>query len=95
MIRPFAPKDPDSFLPYWFDATDFADDEGSPVASMDLAVDEGDGLLTLEDQARVAGIIVFWPLGGTVGETYTVRCRCTLENGTVEDCSRTMKIVEK
>lgn len=95
MIQPFPPKDPDTRLPHWFDATDFAADEGSAVGSMMLAIDEGDdGALELQDQSRSEGVIVFWPTGGTIDATYTVRCRCTLANGAVADLSRTITIAQ-
>jgi hypothetical protein len=96
MMRPFEPKDPDGRMPYWFDATDFAEDEGSTVASMTIAVTENDdGELTIEDEAQSGAIRSFWPTGGTLGVTYVITCHCTLENGAEEDCSRELLIRQK
>lgn len=93
MIGPYQTKDPDGELPYWFDWSDFCDDEGSDVASYALAVDDGpDGALTLMNDARSGNVISFLPLGGTVEETYTIRCRVVLVNGEKEDHSRTLTI---
>ncbi len=91
MIRLFPSADPDDVLPYWFDATDFAADEGSTVSSMALAVDDNpDGALTLGSVVRSGSVVSFYPLTATAGVKYTIRCRCTLANGSVADLSRTI-----
>lgn len=95
MISAYTSKDPDARLPYWFDWTDFADDEGSPVASYSLALEDSpDEELTIEDDARSGNVISYFPVGGTVNETYTIRCRVTLENGEREDYSKTLTIAQ-
>lgn len=94
-FRPYPSSDPDAHLPYWFDATDFAADEGSPVVGYALAIDDNpDGALTLTGDARSGSVVSYFPVGGTVDVTYVVRCRFTLANGEVEDHSRTLTIAQ-
>jgi hypothetical protein len=91
MIRPFPTLDPEDRLPHWFDATDFSTDEGSPVDTLELAIDENpDGALSLVQVAQNGAWLSFYPINPTADVTYTIRCRCTLLNGAKADLSRTV-----
>lgn len=91
-------KDPDSNLPYWFDWTAWlAIENRGEIDSFDLEIDGGpDNALVIGDFARgtgaYAGFIMLYLSGGTAEETYTVRCRITLADGSIEDGSRTVTI---
>jgi hypothetical protein len=91
-------KDPDSFLPYWFNWSGWtAIEQGGNIEFYELAVDAGDDdTLVLTDIAQGSGAYVnwiqIWIRGGTEELTYTVRCSVTLEDGRTEDQSRTLTI---
>ena len=86
-------KDPDSRIRYWFDASQLVADEGSPVASYVLAIDNPpDSSLAFGGDTRSGSVIEVWLTGGTETLTYVVRCRVTLANGTIEDLSRELLI---
>jgi hypothetical protein len=93
MIKPWPTKDPNSNLRYYFDWSAFVTAEGSPIASYAIAIDSPpDASLVLGLDADDGSMIMVWISGGTEGQTYTVRCRVTLANGTVEDESRSLTI---
>lgn len=93
MIRPWAPKDADAVLFYYFDWTAFCDGEGSDVASYVLAIDDPqDGALVISNDVRSGNVIQLTISAGTTGVEYTVRARVTLANGEIEDESRTLLI---
>lgn len=90
-IRPWPYKDPNSKLRYYFDWSGFCEGEGSDVASYALAIDVApDAALLLSDDVRSGNVIELWLAAGTEGIEYTIRCRVTLANGTIEDESRTL-----
>lgn len=91
MLRPFPTLDPDDKLVHWMDATDFAADEGSPVDTITVAIDDNpDGALTIINAVQSGSVISFIPLGPTEGQEYVIRGRCTLANGEQADESRTV-----
>lgn len=93
MIRNWPTKDPDARTPYWFNTADLEADEGSALASYEVAIDGApDNSLVIESHSRAGSVITVWLEGGTLGETYTVRCRATLANTLVEDLSRYLTI---
>lgn len=97
MIKAWPPKDPDAIKkPYWFDwRTWLTNEDDGTLDSYDVAVEEGEDELTIDSTANDGGLIAVRLSGGTVGSTYTVRCRITTTTGRVEDMSRTVTIVEQ
>lgn len=96
MIQSWPCKDPNANLRYWFDWTAFVEGEESEIASYALMVDNPpDDTLVLGSNARDGNVVMVWISGGTVGKVYSVRCRITLLDGTIEDESRTLPIRER
>ena len=92
-FRAWPTKDPEGEYRFYFDWTDFCEGEGSDVASYVLAVDDApDSSLVISDDARSGNTIELWLSGGTLGQTYYVRCRVTLADGTIEDETRSLEI---
>lgn len=95
-IKAWPPKDPNAKLRHYFDFTEFVTAEESALVSYGLNQDEpGDGTLVLADDASSGSQIVVWISGGAIGQTYTIRCRATLANGSIDDMSRTLSIEER
>lgn len=101
MIKAWPSKDPDSNLRYYFDWREWLAVEGcGPIEIIDIDIDETIGeeiaSLVIGDVAQGsdewAGVIMVWINAGAPVATYTVRCRITAEDGTVEDASRTLTI---
>lgn len=96
-VRPWPTKDPDSFLPYWFNWSNWtAIEQCGNIAFYEVAVDSGDGALVLSDMAQGTGPYInwvqVWIRGGTEGTDYVVRCSVTLDDGRTEDASRSLTI---
>ena len=100
-IPAWPPKDPDAEnQPYWFDWRQWLEDEddGDPAAvdPYAIAVDEGGDDLTIDSfDEQETGLVIVRLSGGSLGTTYTVRCRITLANGRTEDMSRRLTIAQK
>ena len=100
-IKSWPIKDPDSFLPYYFDWSLWSAIElGGNIASYNLAIEDGvDSALVLSDFAQGSGDFInwiqVWIRGGTAGAIYKVRCRVTLEDGRTEDASRLLPLASK
>jgi hypothetical protein len=93
MIKTWPTKDPNAKLRYYFDWSGFCTGEGSNVASYALSADSPpDAALLLTDDSRSGNIVMVWIAGGTVDVTYTIRCRVTLVDGSIEDESRSLTI---
>ncbi len=93
MIKAWPAKDPNANLRYYFDWTAFVAAESSAITSFDVALDAPpDAALIIGVTALNASQVMAWISGGTEGETYVVRCRVTLADGTVEDESRSITI---
>jgi hypothetical protein len=100
MIEAFPDKDPHSNLRhYWNWAPWVSVEAGGIIESFKVEVVSGDPALQVGDVAigadAYASWVMAWISGGRVGETYTVRCRVTLTDGSKEDHSRTIRIVPK
>lgn len=95
-IKAWPPKDPNAKLRHYFDFSAFVADEASALASYAIAQDEpADGTLVLSDDASSGSIVMVWIAGGTVGQEYTIRCRATLANGSIDDMSRILTIEQR
>ena len=95
-MKAWPPKDPDARKQYWFDFSDVVAEEGSPLASYVLELDNSpDAELLIEGDVRSGSVVSLWLDGGTRGAgDYTVRCRYELESGFRDDESRTIAIID-
>lgn len=95
MITAWPCKDPDSNLRYWFDWSAFVEGEEAEIVSYALAIDDApDASLVIGANAIDESVVMLWLSGGTAGNVYNVRCRVTLDDGTIEDESRALPVRE-
>ena len=96
-IPAFPQKDPDSNLRYYWNWEPWVTvEDGGEIVSYAVAIDNPpDAALLIGDTAIDGSVVMAWISGGTVEQTYTVRCRVTLQDGTIEDSSRTITIAPK
>lgn len=99
MIKPLPTKDPDSEnIRYYFNWSDWVTVEaGGVIASYEVTIDEApDNALVIVDSTRGEGEYLNWIQvrlsGGTLGETYLVRCAITLADTTLENHTRSITI---
>lgn len=96
MIEAYEPKDPDSTVPRWFDWSEYCTAYGGDVSVYDVVIDDPpDANLAVSSVAKNGNVISYLVNGGTLYETYTLRCRVTLSNGITDDWSKTQTIEQR
>lgn len=87
----YAEKDPDAVLDYKFDWSSWLA-SGETISTISVAADSG---LTVDSSSRTDTntSVTAWLSGGTVGQTYGVRCRVTTSESRTDD--RTLNVTVK
>jgi len=81
-------KDPNAVLNYDFDWSDWLG-TGEVISSIDVAADTG---LTVDSSSNTDDTVTVTLSGGTVGESYTVRCRITTNSSPAQTDDRSMTV---
>lgn len=93
-----ATKDPNASLPYSIDWTAWlADLTGESIGSASWAIDDPpDASMTLGASGTSGAVATVVVNGGTVGETYRVRCRITTSpSGHIDDRTIAIRVEER
>lgn len=95
-MRAMPDKDPNATLDYTFDWTAWLAAVSDAIVSYSVAIDSPpDAVLTKDSDSRSGNVITAWLSGGTVGQTYTVRCRINTTGGRIDDRSFSLTISER
>lgn len=95
VIRPFGPKDPDEVDWINFDFSARLLSVSDTIASIvGIVIEAGDSVLTLDQFVEDAGVVSARWQAGTLGSTYTLRCRVATAGGRTWDLSGTVTIAQ-
>lgn len=95
-MKSMQPKDPDAVLDYTFDWGPYLASNSDAIASHDVAIDDPpDNSLVIEDFLRDGAVVTVWLSGGTLDQTYIVRCRVTTTGGRTDDRSFSLYIAQQ
>jgi hypothetical protein len=84
-------KDPDAFLDYGIDWTDWLED-GDTIAASTWVVSAG---VTSSSPSFTDTTTTVWIAGGTVGETYALTNRVTTAAGRIDDRTLTIRVKQR
>lgn len=90
------PKDPDAILDYTFDWSGWLATHSDAIQIYSVAPeDPPDASLVIDSHVRSGGVVTVWLRGGTLGQTYTVRCRVVTTGGRTDDRSFSLIIAQQ
>lgn len=96
-VRFAATKDPDAVLPYGIDWTAWLE-TGDAIASAAWTVTSPSGdadSIVVDSDSETDTVATAILSGGTLGNTYTVTCRITTDNGYIDDRSIVITVFNK